>query len=130
MFRAAAIAAAVLFGAPTLACAQGASLGTDASSVSRNATPASAAASGFAIDEKGVKQTGNPSVGKAGTVTLGEGAAPQSGRIPSAGGQALGAVGSSGCEGDCRSRRAGRGYGEIGTRRQRIDRGRSLVLLP
>ena len=90
MFKAAAIAAAVLSGAATLACAQGASLGTDASSASRTAAPASAAASGFAIDEKGVKQTGNPSVGQAGTVTLGGGAAPQSGRVPGAGGQALG----------------------------------------
>jgi hypothetical protein len=89
MFKAAAIAAAVLFGTATLACAQGASLGTDASSASRTAAPASAAASGFTIDEKGVKRTGNPSVGQAGTVTLGEGAVSQSGRMPGAGGQAL-----------------------------------------
>ncbi|MEO8303709.1 MAG: hypothetical protein ABI724_06290 [Betaproteobacteria bacterium] len=88
MFKAAAIAAAVLFGAATLACAQGASLGTHASSASRTAAPANAAASGFAIEEKGVKQTDNSSVGKAGTVTLDGGAAPQMGRVQ--GGQALG----------------------------------------
>jgi hypothetical protein len=90
MFKVAASAAAVIFGAATLACAQGASLGTDTSSASRTAAPASAAASGFVIDEKGVKQPGNPSVGQAGTVTLGGGAAPQSGRKSGAGGQALG----------------------------------------
>jgi hypothetical protein len=89
MFKAAAIAAAALFGTATLACAQAAPLGTDASSASRTAAPASAAASGFTIDEKGVKRTGNPSVGQAGTVTLGEGAVPQSGRMPGARGQAL-----------------------------------------
>ena len=88
MFKAATIAAAGLFGAATLACAQGASLGTDASSASRTAAPANAAASGFTIEEKGVKQSDNSSVGQAGTVTLGGGAAPQLGRVQ--GGHALG----------------------------------------
>jgi len=90
MFKAAAIAAAVLFGAATLACAQGASLGTDASSASRTAAPASAPATGLAINEKGVSQSGNPSAGQAGTVTLGGVAAPQTRRETGAGGQALG----------------------------------------
>lgn len=81
MFRAAAIAAAVLSGTATLAWGQGASLGTDASSASRTAAPAS----GFTIDEKGVKRTGGPSAGQAGTVTPGGGTAPQSGRMPGKG---------------------------------------------
>ena len=90
MFKAAAIAVVVLFGAATLACAQGASLGADATSASRTAAPVSAAASGSVSDEKAVMQTGNPSVDQGGTVTLGGGAAPQSGKMPGARGQALG----------------------------------------
>lgn len=81
MVSAAVMAAAVLSGTATLAWAQGAPMGTDASAASRNAAPAS----GFTIDQKGVKRTGSPAAGQAGSVTPGGGAAPQSGRMPVAG---------------------------------------------
>jgi len=80
MFRAAGIAAAVLSGVATLALAQGASMATDASPASRTSAPASAPASGFTIDQNGVKRTGNPSAGQIGTVTSGGSAATQSGQ--------------------------------------------------
>jgi hypothetical protein len=80
MFRAAGIAAAVLSGVATLALAQGASMATDASPASRTSAPASAPASGFTIDQKGVKRTGDPSAGQIGTVPSGGGAASQSGQ--------------------------------------------------
>ena len=80
MFRSAGIAAAVLSGVATLALAQGASMATDASPASRTSAPASAPASGFTIDQKGVKRIGNPSAGQNGTVTSGGSAATESGQ--------------------------------------------------
>ena len=65
----------MLFGAPTWACAQGASLGTDASSAF-NCGARQCRGERIRHHEKGDEANDNPSVGQAGTATLGEGAAP------------------------------------------------------